>query len=166
MSTQLPARLRAARHAAGFKTLVQLCEKHNLQMSNYSKHETGAVTPRNHILKKYSEIFEVSYDWLKHGKGLPYDGDINDLKNSQLLQEVHAFKKVLETTKLKLSQPLLHKIVEETIAKLNIMEKRIEPEKIADLVVGVYVDIASREGNEEVQLLMVPSAVSSSLRFL
>ncbi len=166
MKALLPTRLKAARIAAGYKKLATLCEKHNLHMSNYSQHETGVVMPRDSILRKYSEIFDVNFNWLKFGTGLPYDDEGQSPKQTKLFEELETLNKILQSRKLPFEKTLMHNIVKETIEKLNELPGDPDPVKIADLIVGAYSDITATETDPDIQLLMVPSAVSSSIRFL
>jgi transcriptional regulator with XRE-family HTH domain len=109
---RLGARLRAARKAAGFKTSKTFLKESKIPASTYSQHESGARIPDDKILKFYSKIFTVNFDWLKEGKGLPYSNP--NLTNNILEEEL------LDLNKFKLdpsiNQPILTTILHDLLS--------------------------------------------------
>lgn len=167
MKSQLNTRLKAARRAAGYQSLSQFCKEHQLHKSSYSQHESGNTVPRDSILQKYCDIFEVNFDWLKHGKGSPYISAVDTPdKNLKLLDEIKAIEQSLQTAPQPLQKILLMDIIRLTLEKVTTNSKNLTPEATAELIIGVYSEIVSSESDPEIQKLMVPPAVAACLRLL
>ncbi len=167
MKTQLKTRLKAARLAAGYKSLSSMCEEHHLHKSNYSQHESGSVAPREQVLKKYCELFDVNFEWLKDGAGLPYDDVISDNnKSHKILNEVEILQESIRSAAQPLAEPLLLAIIKETLKHLEHTAKQPSPDEVAEIIVGIYKDIVTSEADPEIQELMVLPAVSASIRFV
>jgi transcriptional regulator with XRE-family HTH domain len=106
---RLSSRIRAARKAAGFKTAKSFLKKHKVPASTYSQHESGARTADDVALKFYSKVFDVSFDWLKTGKGQPFKKP-TPFKSETLAEESVELKRADH-----INEVLLTKILARTI---------------------------------------------------
>lgn len=66
--TDMSERLRRARKAAGFKTMQDACEAHNLRYPTYAGHENGWREFPGEAAK-YAHLFKVDLIWLMTGRG-------------------------------------------------------------------------------------------------
>lgn len=126
---RLGARLRAARKAAGFKTSKEFLKKHRVPASTWSQYESGARLPDDEILKSYSKIFAVSFDWLKTGKGKPYK-QLTTTKQAVMAEEL------ADIGKWKINQELLSDILEKLL-------KNRAPQLTASMIKKVSADAAN-----------------------
>ena len=110
--TRLGARLRAARKAAGFKTSKTFVLKHNIPASTYSQHESGSRIPDDESLKFYSKIFDVNFNWLKLGKGSPFQ-TYNSEKRQTISDELINLKKTRPITDVDLLATIFHELAEQ-----------------------------------------------------
>ncbi len=112
---RLGARLRAARKAAGYKTSKAFLKKYNIPASTYSQHESGSRIPDDEILKYYSKLFDVNFDWLKSGIGSPFNISISSKKNiiNEELLDINKMKE--KQDKLFINQKIFTKILEGVI---------------------------------------------------
>ncbi|MCK4608365.1 MAG: helix-turn-helix transcriptional regulator [Gammaproteobacteria bacterium] len=78
LAEKIGLRLRAARRANNFRSARGFALHHNIPESTYSQHETGQRSLRPEIMLHYSELLNVSPNWLLTGEG----GDnLNALQN-------------------------------------------------------------------------------------
>ncbi len=167
MKSQLKTRLKAARRAAGYQSLSQFCKEHHLHKSSYSQHESGNTVPRDTILQKYCHIFDVNFDWLKHGKGSPYLSSTGSSdKKIKLYDEIKSIEQSLQASPQPLQETLLSGVITLTLEKLEASSKSLTPETIAELIIGIYTEIVSSESDPEIQTLMVPPTVAACIRIL
>lgn len=146
---RIGARLRAARKAAGFKTSKSFLKKYNVPASTYSQHESGSRSPSNDMLLFYSKSFEVNLDWLKEGKGLPYNKPSKHRTEmlSQDLVNLNQYKK----HSFHINAKLLSNILEKLIAreKSNISANKIK--SISKKASTIYQKICSSDITDTIQ---------------
>lgn len=64
---EIAMRLQQAREAAGFKTVEDFCQAHQLSLKNYSRHEAGTMILRASQAIRYCELLKISLHWLMLG---------------------------------------------------------------------------------------------------
>lgn len=60
-------RLENARIAAGYDSPEYFCQKHNLDLNLYLKHEKANAALRASLAMRYSDLLNVSLQWLMLG---------------------------------------------------------------------------------------------------
>jgi transcriptional regulator with XRE-family HTH domain len=150
------ARLRAARKAAGFKTSKTFLKESKIPASTYSQHESGARIPGEKILKFYSKIFAVNFDWLKEGKGLPYT-QTNSTK-SILEEELLDLSKFKPTTSL--NQSMLTMILHDLLSAHanNISSKIVK--KIVNDAFKIYENVVSADISNTHQMKLLKRTIN------
>jgi transcriptional regulator with XRE-family HTH domain len=64
----LAERIRSARESAGYRNMSAVPAAHDdINKATYTSHESGRRNPTDQHLRRYAEIFGVSFDWLKTG---------------------------------------------------------------------------------------------------
>ena len=96
LDSKISARLRAARKVAGFSTSIAFCEKYNIPKSTYSQHETGKRLPKDDTLSEYADYLEISFNWLRFGKGSPFAN--KEDKRNEILEKKISLISVNEST--------------------------------------------------------------------
>lgn len=90
--SELSKRLRSARERKGLKQ-IQVYERTGINNKTLSGYENGVSEPDTDTLKKLSEIYEVSIDWLTNNKkesySLPESSIDNIIRETELLYKVN-----------------------------------------------------------------------------
>lgn len=90
--SELSKRLRSARERKGLKQ-IQVYERTGIHNKTLSGYENGVSEPDTDTLKKLSEIYEVSIDWLTNNKkesySLPESSIDNIIRETELLYKVN-----------------------------------------------------------------------------
>jgi transcriptional regulator with XRE-family HTH domain len=156
---RLGARLRAARKAAGFNTSKEFLKKHKIPASTYSQHESGARIPDDDALHFYSKVFDVNFEWLKNGKGLPYkkispnkanimDEELINLSSDK--QHQSAFNQELMTD-------ILGRLISAHTSELSTNTVK----SIAKEASRIYKDIISSASSTKMQMKLLKSAFAA-----
>ncbi len=163
----LSARLKAARKAAGYKTSKEFIEKNKIPPSTYSQHETGRRKPNDNLIKQYSKLLNVNFDWLKIGEGDPYADKQLVVKQKKFLQEemldLSQWKSVAASAEI-INESLLTEILKQLLELHKTAEFPIET--IANTASGIYTDIVSIEKSCDIQVKLVTTAVSAFKRYI
>ncbi len=163
----LPARLKAARKAAGFKTLKEFVEAHKIPPSTYSQHETGRRMPNDEFLQRYAKLLQVNLNWLKLGKGDPYTSKQETINNKNILQEelldLSEWKSAITPTAI-IQESLLAEILKQLLESHTTTALSVKT--IANAAAGIYADIVSVEPSPAMQIKLVRTAVLAFKRYL
>jgi transcriptional regulator with XRE-family HTH domain len=138
---RLGARLRAARKAANFKTSKEFSKKHNVPESTYSQHESGSRQPNDDTLKLYSHAFGVNFNWLKSGKGQPYNLTSNTRKNT-MAEELIDLKPLKSNSQI-INSEVLATILQGLFKSFSITIPKNSIKKIAKSASQAYVKALS-----------------------
>ena len=156
----LPARLRAARKTAGFKTAKAFTEAHGYPASTYCQHETGARNLDDATIRDYSKLLKVNYDWLAKGEGLPYKNKLDEKRAKTFQSETLDLNTLTRTAPL-ISEKLLASILEALMSA----DKKISAKDLAHASTAIYSEVVRIEGTLKDQLKAVEPAVKTFLRF-
>jgi hypothetical protein len=64
---EIATRLQQAREAAGFKSVEDFCQAHELSLKDYPRHEAGTMILRASQAIRYCELLHISLHWLMLG---------------------------------------------------------------------------------------------------
>lgn len=156
---RLPARLKAARKAAGYKTSRAFIDAHDIPPSTYSQHETGRRAPNDATLKEYSKLFNVNFEWLKTGEGSAFSSRTNRQAKETLKEEMLDLHS--QASNQSLNEELLTAIIEQLLKQ----PKKQSSAKIAKATAEIYQDIVSSESETDIQIKMVTTAVKAFMRY-
>ena len=155
----LPARLKAARKTAGFKTAKAFTDEHGFPASTYCQHETGARNVDDETIKEYSRLLKVNYDWLAKGEGTPYKNKLDEKRAKAFQSEMLDLNVMTKTLPL-ISERLLFSILESLMSA----DKKINAKDLANTATVIYSEIVRMEGTIKEQLKAIEPAVKMFLR--
>lgn len=69
-------------------TQVAFGEKIGVKGNTITSYETGLRTPTNAVILSICQIFDVSEEWLRYGKGEPYIEKTKDIEIAEMLADV------------------------------------------------------------------------------
>jgi transcriptional regulator with XRE-family HTH domain len=155
---KLGARLRAARKAAGYKTAKEFVEKNNIPASTYSQHETGSrKKPNDKILKTYSELLKISFEWLKTGEGNPFTEEGGSLPIDEFgsLNKADASSRGDRQYSESIKENLLKEILLQANDMLQEVKGKVDFTELAKITSAVYADIvnSAQDDMDEMKLI-------------
>jgi len=139
---EIAARLRTARKMAGYKTLKQFCEKHNIPTSTYSQHETGTRKAKEKILRHYTDLLEVSYDWVLYGLGEPF-ANTQDSEHAKELFHRELKKITPRLAMDEFDKTLFADILSSFFVLQRHLSPDVDPKLISYVLIEIYEDIVS-----------------------
>lgn len=148
-------RLRAARHAAGFKTAKAFISRYHIPAATYSQHESGARLPDEIRMSWYSKILQINKEWLVTGVGAPYSRKGDAKQKLPLLNE----KSYSIPSQVPINETLLHFILDKLSRLREKYPAQLPIKKIATLAVSLYVNATSTENSINHQIQFVKSAL-------
>lgn len=70
LHSEVAQRLKAAREAAGYATEEEFCDKNNLALETYLKHEAGEIPIKLSYGLKYAKLLGISFSSLMLGENI------------------------------------------------------------------------------------------------
>jgi transcriptional regulator with XRE-family HTH domain len=137
VTIRLGARLRAARKAAGFNTSKAFLRKYKIPASTYSQHESGARLPDDEMLKFYSKVFNINFNWLKTGDGQPHS------RTSMIRKDIFS-EELLDLRKPEVAHIIHEKLLENILEELLQKSGTIPIKKIVKMTVQIYIKAISK----------------------
>lgn len=83
---EIAARLKAARIAAGYKSIEDFCLKNNINSKAYPRHESGAGSMRASQAMQYCSLLNISLHWLMLGEDF---GERNKTADASQIQDAY-----------------------------------------------------------------------------
>jgi transcriptional regulator with XRE-family HTH domain len=158
-----PARLKAARKAAGYATAIAFRKKYNIPVATFSQYETGRRMPDDDTLQRYAKLLGVNFEWLKFGNGAPYSNQKeNSSKNKTIKEEMLDLKQ--GTYKIKVSEALLADILQPLFELQK--NKKANAATLAKEAAAIYNDIIEIETDPTKQAKLVKLAIAALKRHL
>ncbi len=165
---KISARLKASRKVAGFTSSYEFAQHYKIPKSTYSQHESGSRIPKDEALKQYAEYLNISFVWLKSGKGTPFSP--NDERNEKLRkisQDPEFNLNWIEQYKEKpfaLDEALLTEILKGIFTYAEKNNLIINYEDVSHIAVTLYVSLCKLVNNLSPTNEMVSSAVETYFR--
>jgi transcriptional regulator with XRE-family HTH domain len=153
-------RLRAARKAAGFKTLTAFFTAHKISRSTYHHHETGSRNIDEATLKKYAKLLKVDYDWLATGEGSPYKTRFDETRAKFFAGETLNIKSTMKKSPL-----ISEKLMAAVLKAIMTANKKLSTEAFAEAITSIYSDVVRMDGSLNEQIKAVEPAVSTFFRY-
>lgn len=176
---EIGLRLREARLAAGYKTIADFINQHNIPKTTYNQYELGARSLSVESAIHFSGLFKTNLLWLLRGQGSKEYTDEDLLSNLSSQLSEGEFLSMLEKSHKKLSvhsrkivdrsfnnndANLISSIFENVLKCYGVGSLKVNLKIITEISLGIYKDTITNARTSKEQLVMIDAALSTLRR--
>lgn len=166
LASEIGARLRTARVAAGFRSAKSFIQKYGIAQSTYSQYENGKRLLDAENVVKLCDFLGISATWLLTGKETSNAGrylDKNTLLAGKTLNDL-APQTLNKSGLSVIDTEVFTLVLKEIIAVINSQHIHVDHEGIVDFCYDIYNNIINTSTNNADKIAMIRLAIASLKR--